>query len=83
MVEEKILTINIGKRLIKVPKWKRTGKALRIIRGILEKQTKTKVKIDKNVNEKIWKRGIENPPTKLRIKIVKVDDKTSKAELIE
>jgi large subunit ribosomal protein L31e len=84
MAEEKIITVNLRKELKKVPRWKRAKKAVKILKEILKKQTKTEnLKIDKALNEKIWSRSSKNPPTKLRIKIVKVDDKTSKAELIE
>jgi len=41
------------------------------------------VKIDKSLNEKLWSKSAQKPPTILRLKIVKVDDKTVKAELLE
>lgn len=80
---EKIVTINLRKRLIKTPRWKRAKQAAKILRGTLERRTKGEIKLDKTINEKIWSRGIENPPSKLRIKITKVDEKTFKAELLE
>jgi large subunit ribosomal protein L31e len=84
MAEEKIIMVNLRKELKKVPRWTRASKAVRIIKEILEKQIETEnLEIDKNLNEKIWSRSSKNPPVKLRIKIVKVDEKTSKAELME
>jgi len=83
MVEQKIVTINFRKKLVKVPKWKRAKQTTKILREILEKQTKGKVKFDKTINEKIWSKGIENPPSKVRVKIVKVDEKNFKAELVK
>lgn len=84
MPEEKIVTLRLRKEVVKYPKWKRSNKAVGLLREYLEKNVKTEVlKIDKKINEKIWERGSRNFPTKLRIRIVKVDDKTSKAELME
>jgi len=83
MAEQKIVTINLRKKLVKVPRWKRAKQATKILREILEKQTKGKVKFSKTINEKIWSKGIENPPSKVRIKIVKIDEKNFKAELVK
>jgi large subunit ribosomal protein L31e len=74
MVEEKILTINLRKEILKEARWKRSKQAVSILRKILERHVKAKVKISKDVNELIWARGIKKPLTKLRIRLVKVDD---------
>jgi large subunit ribosomal protein L31e len=84
MAEEKILTINLRKKLIKNSRWRRAKDCSIFFRETLEKKFKTdKIKIDKKVNEKIWERGIENPPCKLRVKSIKSDDGTVKIELME
>jgi large subunit ribosomal protein L31e len=83
MAEEKIITINIRKKLKEGPYWRRSDLASRIIRDILQKHSKKKIRIDKSLNEKIWQRGIQHPKTKLKIKIISIDDKTAKAELVE
>ncbi|HKZ45316.1 MAG TPA: 50S ribosomal protein L31e [archaeon] len=80
-MEEKIITINIRKKVLESPKWRRSSHAAKILTDILKKRLKTEVKLSKEINEKIWSRGMKNPVTKLRIKIMKVDEKTSKAEL--
>lgn len=74
MDEEKILTINIRKEILKKARWKRAKHAISIFRKILERHVKTKVKISKEINELIWARGIKKPLNKLRIRLVKVDD---------
>lgn len=79
---EKIITINIREKLLKSPKWKRADQAARILRETLEKKTKTKIKFSRNLNEKIWARSIEKPPSKFRVRIVKIDEKNSRAELV-
>ena len=84
MSEEKILTINLRKKLVKNSRWRRAKDCSKFFRETLEKRFKTdKIKIDKKVNEKIWERGIENPPFKLRVKSIKSDDGTVKIELME
>jgi large subunit ribosomal protein L31e len=84
MAEEKIITVNLRKELTKVPRWTRAKRASKFLKEILAKQVETEnLKIDKILNEKIWNRSSENPPAKIRIKIVKIDDKTSRAELME
>ena len=37
-------------------------------------QSEKKVFIDEEVNEHLWKRGIENPPSKIRVKVLKTED---------
>jgi ribosomal protein L31E len=83
MADEKIITINIRKKLKMTPYWNRSSTAARMIRDILEKHSKKKIKIDKSLNEKVWERSIQNPKTKLKIKITSIDEKTAKAELVE
>lgn len=84
MAEEKIITINLRKEIVKTPRWKRSKRAIKVLREVLGKNFKTEnLKIDKKLNEKIWEKTGTNIPAKIRIKIVKVDDKTSKAELME
>ncbi len=81
-MEEKIVTINIRKDLVKVPRWKRSKAALRILKEKTKKILKTeKIKIDSSLNQKIWSSS-KKPLTKFRLKIVKIDDKTSKVELM-
>ncbi|MBI4009636.1 MAG: 60S ribosomal protein L31 [Candidatus Aenigmarchaeota archaeon] len=71
---ETILTINLRKQLVKTPKWDRSDAATKILKEILRKKTKAeKVKISKGLNEFIWKFGIKNPPTKVRVKITTTD----------
>jgi ribosomal protein L31E len=83
MADEKIITINIRKKLMMTPYWNRSGTAARMIRDILQRHSKKRIKIDKSLNEKVWERSIQHPKTKLKIKISSIDDKTSKAELVE
>ena len=83
MAEEKIVTLNLRKDLIKTPRWKRSKRALKLLREKIRRIAKTEiVKIDRAVSEKIWARGAEKPPMKLRLRIRKIDEKTSEVKLV-
>jgi large subunit ribosomal protein L31e len=73
-MEEKIYTVPIIKTK-NSPRSKRAKIAVREIKEFLKKHTKSdNIKIDKSVNELVWERGIKNPPSKIRLKVVKIDD---------
>ena len=83
MADEKIITINIRKELVETPKWRRNNAALRILKERLKKLTKgEKLTVGKSINEKVWSKSIQSPPTKFRIKLIK-EEKGFKAELLE
>jgi len=84
IVEEKIYTVPLGKCWI-VPPNKRAPKAMRIIRSFVVKHMKLEQRkaegeeeeepkrlvISNDVNERVWGRGIEKPPRKIRIRAAK------------
>lgn len=75
-IEEKEITINIRKHILKAPLNKRAKKAINVLKEILKKISKVnEIKISCRLNEYIWSRGIKKPPTKLNLKIIKKDDK--------
>jgi len=61
----------------KVPRYKRTPKAVKSIKEFLVRHMKirdrdlNKIKIDKHLNEMLWFRGIKNPPHKIKVKAIK------------
>jgi large subunit ribosomal protein L31e len=72
MVEEKYLTLNLRKLLVKKQNWRRSESAVFILRRLLKRHLKTnKVKISTALNNLIWKRGSKRPVTKLRVKASK------------
>ena len=75
MAEEKIVKINLRRRMKNMPRWKRKTIFGRLLR---ERLKSDKMKISQSLNEKIW--SLKSP--KIRIKVVK-DDKSVKAELVE
>lgn len=82
IVEERFYTIPLRNAWIS-PRKKRAPKAARIVRKFVAKHMKVKTEafdedeeperlvIDNEVNEKLWSRGIEKPPRKIRVRVVK------------
>jgi large subunit ribosomal protein L31e len=88
IVEERFYTIPLGKAWLMPPN-KRASKAIRIIRdfikrhmklearregGLEEEEEPKRLVISNEVNEKVWRRGIEKPPRKIRIRAAKDKD---------
>jgi large subunit ribosomal protein L31e len=81
IVEERFYTIPLGKAWISTRK-KRAPRAGRIVKSFVLKHMKVRTEaeeeedqerlvIDNEVNEKLWSRGIEKPPRKIRVRVVK------------
>ena len=71
---ERIYTIPL-RDVKRVPRTKRSPKAMKYIRKFIQKHIKTEdVIIDQVVNEKIWERGREKIPSKVKVKAVENDD---------
>ncbi|MCC5994357.1 MAG: 60S ribosomal protein L31 [Candidatus Aenigmarchaeota archaeon] len=72
MAEEKYLTLNLRKIIIKKQRWRRSEAAVFALKKLLRRHLKTdKIKISQALNNLIWKRGGKKPETKIRIKAVK------------
>ena len=81
IVEERFYTIPLGKVWIS-PRKKRAPKAARVVRKFVIKHMKVQTEatedeeaerliIANEVNEKLWSRGIEKPPRRIRVRVVK------------
>jgi len=84
IVEERIYTIPLGRALVRPPR-KRAPRALQLIRAFLNKHMKLEMRVEaeeekgelpkliisNEVNEKVWGRGIEKPPRKIRVRAAK------------
>lgn len=81
---ERIYVINVRKKVIKTAKYKRTNKAIKVIREYIIKHMKSdNVKLDKELNEKVWSRGVKNPVMKVKVKAAKDDDGKVTVSLIK
>ena len=85
IVEERIYTVPLGKAWI-MPPHKRTPRAMRMLRIFITKHMKLEAKkegeteeeeepgqliISNEVNERMWTRGVEKPPRKIRVRAAK------------
>ena len=81
IVEERFYTIPLRKVWISSRK-KRAPKAARLVKSFVIKHMKIRTEpdedeeperlvIDNEVNEKLWERGIEKPPRKIRVRVIK------------
>lgn len=81
IIEERFYTIPLRNAWIS-PRKKRAPKAARIVKKFVLKHMKVrteadeeeepeKLVIDNEVNEKLWSRGIEKPPRKIRVRVIK------------
>ncbi|MDA4128771.1 MAG: 60S ribosomal protein L31 [Thaumarchaeota archaeon] len=57
------------------PPYRRAKVAVRIMKEFAERHMKAKeVKIDESLNETIWKRGIKNPPRRIKLEMERDED---------
>ncbi len=68
---ESIFTIPFYPQLNKTAAYKRTPKAIRILKAFIIKHTKADVVVITNeLNEFLWERGIEKPPRKVKVRAI-------------
>ncbi len=83
---ERVYSLRLKHKMKRYPRWLRAKKAVKYVRKFLARHMKVppeNIKIDASINEKIWERGAENPPTRIRIRAVKFDDGVVEAELVK
>jgi large subunit ribosomal protein L31e len=74
IVEERIYTIPLGKAWVS-PRKKRAPRAVRILKGFITRHMKPEsISISGEVSERIWRRGIQKPPRKIRVRAAKDED---------
>lgn len=84
IILERAYNIPLRKEYQKVPRWKRTPKAVRATQQFLAKHMKTeleKVRLGKELNEKLWLRGMTKPPHHVKVTATKDEKGMVKAEL--
>ena len=83
IVEERIYTIPLRRAWIS-PRKKRAPRATRLIKSFIQRHMKPEVLIVSNeVNERIWSRGIEKPPRKIRVRATRDTEGTVTLYLIK
>ena len=82
-VEERIYTVPLGRAWV-VPRYRRAEKAITLLRKFVQRHMKTAfVVIDPSVNEAIWRKGITNPPRKIRVRLSKDEEDIVTVSLAE
>ena len=71
---ERTYNVPLRKEYQKAPNWKRTGKAVVALREFIGHHMKSQdVRMEKEVNELLWKHGIKNPPHHVKVTASKSD----------
>jgi large subunit ribosomal protein L31e len=74
-------TIHLSKRVHKLQFKRRAPRAIKEIRKFAEKAMGTKdVRIDSNLNKFVWKSGIKNVPTRVRVRLSRKRNEDEEAE---
>ncbi len=79
---ERTYNVPLRKEFRKVPRWRKTKKAVRALKEFLAKHMKSdNVKLSKEINEQLWKHGIKNPPHHIKVNVTKDSEGKVEAEL--
>jgi large subunit ribosomal protein L31e len=82
---ERTYTIPLRKEWLKAPRWRRTKKAVISLKRFLKHHMKAEIKdikLGKFLNQELWKHGIKNPPSRIRINVQKDDKGIVRAEIV-
>ncbi|MCD6370595.1 MAG: 50S ribosomal protein L31e [Thermoplasmata archaeon] len=83
---EKEMVYNIPLRKVKfVSRKRRANYAIKLIRLFISRHMKVpfeNVWVDNRVNELIWKRGIQKPPSKVTVKAIKFEEENTAEVLL-
>ena len=81
MTTERVYTIPL-RHAKNVPRSIRAPRAIRFVKEFLQKHMKSEeIIIHSSINEKIWERGIQKIPSKIKVKAEKNDKGVVKATL--
>ncbi len=84
IVEERIYTVPLRKVYWTGTRLRRAKRAVRVLREFVEQHMKPEeIVIQPEVNERIWSRGIQKPPRRIRIRVTKNADNLVRVYLAE
>ncbi|MCF2135791.1 MAG: 60S ribosomal protein L31 [Candidatus Thorarchaeota archaeon] len=84
IVEERIYTVPLRKAYWTGSRLRRAKRAVRILKEFVERHMKPEeLNIHPDVNERIWSRGIQKPPRRIRIRVTKNTDNLVRVYLAE
>ena len=82
---ERVITVPL-KATKMAPRSRRAKRAVKEVREFIAMHMKAeedKIWIDTKLNEKLWERGIQKPPSRITVKATKFDDGTVEVTLTE
>jgi large subunit ribosomal protein L31e len=84
IIDERIYTVPLRKAYWTGSRLRRSNRAVRILREFVERHMKPEeLSIQPEVNERIWARGIQKPPRRIRIRATKNSDNLVRVYLAE
>jgi large subunit ribosomal protein L31e len=84
MAEQRIMTIGLRGALEKGPRYKRAAYASKFVRSFVKKHMKAKdVRIETAVNDMLFKNGMKNPPSKIRVSCSKDDKNVVRVSIVK
>jgi len=84
VMAERIYSIPLNEVKHKSPSTKRAAKAMRHIRQFIARHMKNEnVRIGDGLNKKVWERGMENIPSKVKVRARAEEDGSVSVELAE
>ncbi|UCH03758.1 MAG: 60S ribosomal protein L31 [Candidatus Thorarchaeota archaeon] len=84
IIDERIYTVPLRKAYWTGSRLRRSNRAVRILREFVERHMKPEeLLIQPEVNERIWSRGIQKPPRRIRIRATKNSDNLVRVYLAE
>lgn len=84
IIDERIYTVPLRKAYWTGTRLRRSNRAVRILREFVEQHMKPEeLLIQPEVNERIWAKGIQKPPRRVRIRATKNSDNLVRVYLAE
>ena len=84
IIDERIYTVPLRKAYWTGSRLRRSNRAVRILREFIERHMKPdELLIQPEVNERIWARGIQKPPRRIRIRATKNSESVVRVYLAE
>ncbi len=84
VIEERIYTIPFYPKLAYSKRVKRASRAIRILREFVQRHMKaTNIIIAPEVNERIWFKGREKPPRRIRVRCLRTAEDKIEVHLLE
>jgi len=84
IIDERIYTVPLRKAYWAGSRLRRSNRAVRVLREFVERHMKPEeLLIQPEVNERIWARGIQKPPRRVRIRATKNSDNLVRVYLAE